>query len=815
MRLTSVVAIGMLLATPAIAKPDGGADAIFKGTVSRDGLLPTHVDNAGGRILFTLPPAGGDGVSDRFLFTASLRTGLGAAPTYLDRGRIGTTQVLAFRRIGKKVAAQFDNPRFRATGADPLDPSGSADFATSVVWMGDVAATLSDGSIVVDLSDFLIEDMVGIADSLNQTRDTVGTGDAPQGAGKGFHRDAKLSAAIPDSLKAFPQNIEVDAVQTYVSDTPGDEVANIAPEPKRVSFTVHASFVALPGPGFVPRRFDPRMGGFSTQQVDFAAPLGKDVVADFANRFRLEKMTPGAAPAAAKKPIVYYVDSRAPQPIRDALVDGVRWWNDAFTAAGFIDAFRVETLPAGVDPLDIRYNIVNWDDRATRGWSYGQEIVDPRTGEIVKGMVVLGSLRTRQDIQIYEGLVGAAEINSGSANDPVRVALARMRQLGAHEVGHTLGFAHNFAASTQGRASVMDYPPPRIGLVNGKPDLSDAYAVGIGTWDKASVAWLYGAPNNAAATAVARAAVDAGMRYVHDEDARSPDTSQRWGALWDDGANPTAELTRLMTVRRAAIDRFGLAMLEPGEPVANLRRRFVPIWLLHRYEVVAAAKAIGGADFGYAVAGDGKEAVQPVTAADQRAALDALFATLTPDALRVPDRLVPLLSSPRNGSDNRQFDVEVFHTARGPLFDPLAAADVGAEITLGSLLSPVRLARVSAQHSVDAGALGVGEIVDRLVAATVTARTDTLSQRIAYRTLVTLAATADDSATTPDVALLIDARLRSVATILARRGEGWGASLAQKLLDPLARAKLVTEQRRSVPLPPADPIGGDGGYMDW
>lgn len=814
MRFICAIGIVTLLAAPAMAKPESVADATFKGMDARKGLLPTHIDKTGGRILFTLPAPGADGVSGRFLFTASLRTGLGAAPTFLDRGRIGATQVLAFRRIGKKVAVQFENPRFRATGADPLDPKGSADFATSIVWMGDVVTTLPDGGIVVDMSDFLTEDMVGIADSLNQSSDTAGTGGAPQGAGKGFRRDAKLSAAVPESLKAFPENIEVDAIQTYVSDTPGDEVSNIAPEPKRVSFTVHSSFVALPGPGFVPRRFDPRIGGFATQQVNFAAPLGKDVVGDFANRFRLEKVTPGAAPSPVKKPIVYYIDSRAPQPIRDALVDGVRWWNDAFTAAGLIGAFRVETLPADVDPLDVRYNIVNWDDRATRGWSYGQEIVDPRTGEIVKGMVVLGSLRTRQDIQIFEGLVGATELNTGSANDPVRVALARMRQLAAHEVGHTLGFAHNFAASTQARASVMDYPPPRIGLVGGKPDLSDAYAVGIGAWDIASVAWLYGAPDDAAAEIVAKATVDAGMRYVHDTDARSPDTAQRWGGLWDDGANPTDELTRLMTVRRAAIDRFGLAMLEPGEPVANLRRRFVPIWLLHRYEVMAAAKAIGGADFSYAVAGGGKEATQPVSAADQRAALDALLATLTPDALRVPIGLIPLLSSPRNGSDNRQFDIELFRTARGPLFDPLIAADVGTEITLGSLLSPARLARVSAQHAVDGGALGVAEIVDRLLAATVTARTDALSQRIAYRTLVTLAATADSRATTPEVALLIDDRLQSIATSLASRRGGWGASLARKLLDPDARAKLVTEQQRSVPIPPADPIGGDSGYMD-
>ncbi|TPG08486.1 zinc-dependent metalloprotease [Sphingomonas oligophenolica] len=815
MRFTDAIVTGMLLASPAMAKSDPSTKPVFKGTVSRDGLLPTHIDKTNGRILFTLPAAGANGVAVRFLFTASLRTGLGAAPTFLDRGRIGATQVLAFRRIGKKVAAQFENPRFRATGADTLDPSGSADFATSIVWMGDVVATLPDGSVVVDMSDFLTEDLVGIADSLNQSSDTAGTGDAPQGAGKGFHRDAKLSAAVPESLKAFPQNIEVDAIQTYVSDTPGDEVSNIAPEPKRVSFTVHASFVALPGPGFEPRHFDPRMGGFSTQQVNFAAPLGKDVVGDFANRFRLEKVIPGAAPSPVKKPIVYYIDSRAPQPIQDALVDGVSWWSDAFTAAGFVGAFRVETLPTGVDPLDVRYNIVNWDDRATRGWSYGQEIVDPRTGEIVKGMVVLGSLRTRQDIQIYEGLVGASEINTGSANDPVRVALARMRQLGAHEVGHTLGFAHNFAASTQARASVMDYPPPRIGLVGGKPDLSDAYAAGIGAWDKASVAWLYGAPDDAAADMVAKAAVDVGMRYVHDTDARSPDTAQRWGGLWDDGANPITELTRMMTVRRAAIDRFGLAMLEPGEPVADLRRRFVPIWLLHRYEVIAAAKSIGGADFSYAVAGGGNEAAQPVSASDQRAALEVLLATLTPEALRVPDRLIPLLSSPRNGSDNRQFAIELLSTAHGPLFDPLVAADVGAEITLGSLLSPARLARVSAQHAIDSSALGVQEIVDRLIAATVTARSDSLSQRIAYRTLVSLAATADNRTTTPEVALLIDARLVSIASMLANRGDGWGASLGRKLLIPEARAKLVTEQQRNVPVPPADPIGGDSGYMDF
>jgi hypothetical protein len=818
--LAAVLAlIAVVPARASQARPTPAAGAVFGHSTAMEGLLPLHVDKLGGRILVTLPAAAADGVSTRFLYTASLRTGLGAAPTFLDRGRVGKTQVIAFRRYGKKMAAVFENPRFRSAGASD---AGSPDFATSIVWMGDIAATLPDGRMVVDLGGFLASDTLGIADALDQRDDTFGVG-AAQGAGKGFALDAKLSAADPASVKLFPDNLEVDAVQTFTSKSPGAEVATIAPDPQQVSFTVHHSFVRLPGPGFHPRRFDPRIAGFATETDDFGEALGSNVVRDDANRFRLEKIDPAAARSRVRQPIVFYVDWHAPEPIRSALIKGIGWWASAFDAADYIDAFQVKVLPRDVDPMDVRYNIVNWVDRATRGWSYGQEVVDPRTGEIVKGMVVLGSLRVRQDIQIFEGLVGADQVGKGGPDDPVQVALARLRQLGAHEVGHALGFAHNFAASTQGRASVMDYPPPRIGLVNGRPDLADAYATGIGRWDMATVDWLYGEPApgqdpQAAADAKARAVVASGLRYVTDDNARADDTAQPWASLWDDGADPTAELLRLMRVRRAAIDQFGLAALSPGEPMAELPRRFVPIWLLHRYQVVAAAKAIGGVDLSYAVNGDGRETAAPVPPPAQRAALDAVLATLSPDQLRVPSRLLPLLSAARNGSPSRQYQIELFAGPGGPVFDPLVAADTAAEVTLDALLAPARLARLEAQHAEDPHALGVAEVLDRLLAAAVPGRTDALARRIAYRTLITLAQVAHNPKTTPGVAALLDQRVHDVALTLAQRHgsaaeRAWGASLSRQLLDPQQLDHLLTSRPRTVVVPPGAPIGGEGDWM--
>jgi hypothetical protein len=801
LKRTYLALAASLLATSALAAPP--APNPFAGTVAADGLLPVHIDKNGGRVLLTLPAPGGDGISGRYLYAASLRTGVGSAELNLDKGLLGETRLLVFRRIGGKIVIQYENPRFRASNAPAPEQAAARDsFAFTTAWIGKVETALPNGGAVVDIAPFLAGDTMGLGAMLDRA------------GAKGFRLDPALSAADAGATKVFPDNIELEALQTFKSDTPGSEIENIAPDPHQISMIVHHSLVRLPDPGFKPRRFDPRTGTFGTQAIDFAAPLGDPVVYDLAVRFRLEKTDPSAARSTVKKPIVFYIDNAAPAPIRDALARGVSWWSQAFDAAGYIDAFQVKILPPGADPMDVRYNVVNWVDRATRGWSFGQAITDPRTGEIVKGAVVLGALRVRQDILIYEGLVGAGGLNSGGPNDPVRVALARISQLGAHEVGHSLGFAHNFAASTQDRASVMDYPPPRIGLKDGAPDLSDAYAVGIGRWDKAAVDWLYGTDSDTAAKAKSDAAEASGLRYITDGDSRGADVGQPWGALWDDGADPIAELTRIMTVRGAALDRFGMGSLAPGEPMAQLRRKLVPIWLLHRYQIDAAAKSVGGVAYAYAVAGAGHQESAPVPADQQRAALNALLATLDAKALHVPDRLLPLLSAGDQASYDKQYEIEIFTQAGGPVFDPLVAADVAATVTLDALLAPTRLTRLIQQHDRDPAALGLDEMLDKLVAATVDAARDDVGQRVAWRTVIKLAQARRDAAGDPNVGAILDERLVLLGDRLAAMKTPWARSLARTLRDRDALTALLAAQKGKPTIPPGMPIGDAAEYMD-
>ncbi|HTW33162.1 MAG TPA: zinc-dependent metalloprotease [Rhizomicrobium sp.] len=813
--LTAVAAVLFVVGPVAAAENEGlkPYEDVVGSLKRQDGLLPVFVDRAKGHIYIQLPPPGVDGISGRFLYLTALKTGLGSAPAGLDRARLGETRLLVFRRLGAKIVAEYENPRFRAVGAPPAEQEAAREsFATSTVWAGDVAAVAPDGGALVDISKFVARDVFDAPDALKEAGE------------KGYKLAADLSFADPAATKVFPENLEFEGRVTFTSDTPSEEVSNIVPDPKLFTLVVRHSIVKLPEPGFKPRLWDPRAGGFSIEVVDYAAPLGQNIVYRLANHFRLEKVDPTAGRSRVKKPIVFYIDRAAPEPIRSALVEGVNWWAKAFDAAGYIDAFRAEVMPEGMDPLDVRYNVVNWIDRATRGWSYGQSVVDPRTGEIIKGSVLLGSLRVRQDMLIFEGLVGAKEVGTGGPNDPVRVALARIHQLGAHEVGHALGFAHNFAGSTQDRASVMDYPPPRIKLTDGRIDLSDAYGVGVGKWDFFTVDWLYGdvpdgEAGKAALDAKVRKMLASGLRYVTDADSRPLGAAQPWGNLWDDGADPVAELTRLMQVRRVAIANFGLGALRPDEATAQLRRKYVPIYLLHRYQVDATSKLVAGVDYPYSVASDAQPEAVPVAAATQRAALRAVLATLQPAALDTPERLIPLLSVGEAGERDRQFDIEVMAGAGGPVFDPLVAADIAGGLPIDALLAPDRLDRLVDQHRRDARMPGVDEIVSALIATcfpptTEKGRLADIRRRVQYRLVLDLEQTLRLPDVSPEAKAAVDVHLKT----LAARLKAPSSDLAERahrgyliaLMTDRKRLEAVLANPHLKPeVPPGMPIGED------
>ena len=806
----ALLAAALLSAHPALAREDKAKPAeATAGLTRQDGLLPVYVDKEKGRILLALPPADASGVSGRFIHSSALKTGLGSAGVGLDRARLNDTQILVFRRIGQKVVAEYENPRFIASGAPADEQAAARDaFAVSTVWAGKVEGVTADGRILVDIASFLTRDVGNVAGAMKL---------ADEGE---YKQVPDLSMADPAAVKVFPENLEFEARETFSFERPGPETRNIAPDAKFVTLTIRHSLIKLPEPGYQPRVFDPRSGGFDSIVYDYGAPLDRDIAVRLARRFRLEKTDPSAAVSPVKKPIVYYVDRAAPEPVRTALQQGASWWAKAFEAAGFKDAYRVEIMPEGADPLDVRYNVINWVNRATRGWSYGQSIADPRTGEIIKGSVLLGSLRVRQDMLIFEGLVGADQDGTGGPNDPVQVSLTRLRELSAHEVGHTLGFAHNFGASIQGRPSVMDYPAPRVKLTGGKIDLSDAYGTDIGDWDKFIVDWMYGdvapgAAGQAQLAAKARAAAEK-LRFVQDNDARPVGSGHPAGAIWDDGADPIAELDRMMAVRKVALDQFGERALRPGEALQALKRKFVPIYLLHRYQVEAAAKSVGGMDFGYGVKGDANAAAKLVPADRQRAALTALLAAMTPEALDTPERLVPLLSSAQSGDTDRQSEIETFATAGGPVFDSLVAADVGAGLVLDALTAPERLNRLVDQHRRDAAQPGVGELSQRMLTAAFTpasGRYAEIARRVQTRTVLDLAAAARKPTTSPGAASEIEQALADLAVKL-KAAPGTDPSerahrlrLAALLQDKDELKRVLGDPKLKPETPPGMPIG--------
>lgn len=668
-----------------------------------EGYFDFYYDDAQDKMYLDVPE-----LEKEFLYVNSLSSGVGSNDIGLDRGQLGGTQLVFFKKAGNKLLLVQPNLTYRALTDNELEKKSVEQAFAKSVWAGFPIVEESQGHYLIDITPLLMQDTHGVAARLRQ-----------KGQGS-YSLDKSKSAFAMERTKAFPKNIEWDVLLTFTGSATGRELRSVTPNSSRVTVSQHHSFIALPEKGYKTRNYDPRSGSYPFTYYDYASPVQEPTIQRFVRRHRLEKKNPEAAVSEAVEPIIYYLDNGTPEPVRSALLDGGRWWNQAFEALGYKNAFQVRILPDDADPLDVRYNVIQWVHRSTRGWSYGASVVDPRTGEIIKGHVSLGSLRIRQDFMIAQALMDKPYAERDDNDETMlNLALARIRQLSAHEIGHTLGFAHNFAASTNKRASVMDYPHPQFGLVNGKIDFSNAYATGIGDWDKVSVAYAYGSFSKENEDEDLRAVLDKayrdGLRYITDQDARPAGSAHAKAHLWDNGQNPAEELEAVLAVRQKAIDQFSEYNVRKNRSYSELEDVFVPLYFFHRYQTEAVAKMIGGLDYNYSIRGDGQVRVKTLSKSMQKQALDQVLSTLQPEVLVIPERLRELFP-PRSFGFSRSR--ESFRSKMGVSFDPLAAAETSADFSLYFLLRPERANRLVLQKASDAKQLGLNEVLKELLSST-------------------------------------------------------------------------------------------------
>ena len=654
----------------------------FSQETDYQGFMDFSYNDDSGKIILEI-----DNLDNEFLYINSLSRGVGNNDLGLDRGQLGNSRIVYFTKRGNKILLIQPNLRYISNSSNELENKAVEEaFARSVLFGFDIVEKSTD-SYKIDLTPFLLNDAHGVSQRLRFSNSGS------------YSLNKSMSAVDLERTKAFPDNIEFDVLLTFTGNPSGSLVRSVTPTASNLTVNQHHSFVKLPDDNYNKRKFDPRSGSNPFIVYDYSTPIDEKLEQRFIVRHRLNKKNPNDEMSEPEEPIIYYIDNGTPEPVKTALIEGGNWWNQAFESAGYKNAFRIEVLPEDADPMDVRYNLIQWIHRSTRGWSYGASIVDPRTGEIIKGQVSLGSLRVRQDYMILSGLVdNPNDIQNKSLIK--KTSLDRIRQLSAHEIGHTLGFAHNYISSANDRSSVMDYPHPKIDLVDGKISIADAYAENIGDWDKVSVEYAYSdfpktKNENNELDKIINEAQKNGLYFLSDSDSRPVGSANPFSHLWDNGELPYKELNKLLKVRDLALKNIDLDNLIDGEPYDRIEDILVPIYMLHRYQIEAAAKAIGGVDYLYFVKNNNNDKVKFVDSKLQRKSLESLLSVLKPKNLVLPNNLFDILS-PRSFRNPRTRENFVSNT--GVTFDYINTSSSLINHTLTFLLNPERINRINQQN---------------------------------------------------------------------------------------------------------------------